>query len=72
MACSGFCCGVDTRHTLSTIISLSTCTFWHYWLLVAKKIPKLQKEIVIICVVFDLVYRGTIVENVVAKGAVFY
>ncbi len=36
MAHSGYCCGVDTWHTLSTIISLSTFTFQHYWLVVTK------------------------------------
>jgi len=30
MACSGYCCGVDTWHTFSTRISLSICTFQHY------------------------------------------
>ncbi len=29
VACSGYCYGVDTWHTLSTKISFSTCTCQH-------------------------------------------
>jgi len=39
MAHNGYSCGVDTWHTLSTIISLLTCTFQHYWLAIAKYFP---------------------------------
>ncbi len=40
VACSDYCYGVNTQHTLLTVISFSTCTFRHYWLVVAKN--KLQ------------------------------
>ncbi len=59
--CSGYCCGVDMWHTLLIVISLSTCIFWHYWLIVAKK------KIEVICVVVDFVCTWIVVENVVAK-----
>ncbi len=72
MAHSGYCCAVDMWHTLSTIISLLTCTFQHYRLVVAKILPSCKKQIATLCVVFDLVYSWTVVENVVAKGGVVY
>ncbi len=68
MARNGYCCGVDTWHTLLIIISLSTYTCQHSWLIVAKSISQLQKKVVIICVFFNLVCSWTLVENIVAKG----
>ncbi len=60
MARNGYCCGVDTWHTLSIVISFSTCTFQYDWLAVAKKITT-------ICVVFNFVCGWIVVENIVRK-----
>ncbi len=55
VAHSGYCCGVDMWHTLSIVISFLTCTFRHYYLVVAKNISQLQKKVTTLCEVFDLV-----------------
>jgi hypothetical protein len=71
MACSGYWCGVNMWHTLSTIIPLSTCIFRQYWLVVAQKFLVAKKKVAIICIVFDLVSSWIVVENTVAKGGGF-